>query len=53
VPVANARGFRNAADVASAAALAKQRAKSLALPVFVQRTGGRDATAAVTPEDAL
>jgi diguanylate cyclase (GGDEF)-like protein len=38
VPIANAKGFRNAADVASAAAVAKQRAKSLALPVYIQRS---------------
>jgi EAL domain-containing protein (putative c-di-GMP-specific phosphodiesterase class I)/GGDEF domain-containing protein len=49
VPVANAKGFRNAADVASAAALAKQRAKSLALPVFVQTTDGHQPTPAQAP----
>jgi diguanylate cyclase (GGDEF)-like protein len=47
VPVANARGFRHASDVASAAAVAKQRAKALAVPVFVQQTGDHDTKAAL------
>ena len=43
VPVSDTTGFRHAADVASAAALAKQRAKTLALPVYAQRGGGQAA----------
>jgi GGDEF domain-containing protein len=38
VPVASRKGFHTAADVASAAAAAKQRAKSLALLVYVERS---------------
>ena len=46
VPIADAKSYRNAADVASAAAVAKQRAKALALPVYVQRSDERGATLA-------
>ena len=37
VPIAAGQGYRNSADLASAAALAKQRAKSQSIPVYLHR----------------